>query len=136
MSEEDTLKEILTKLEEHERRITSLEGIPGEKKGEGKKLSIKEFILEKKPSDDVQRTLVIGYWLEHFEDMDKFNAKDLAEGYRSAKEPLPANINDKVNSNIRGGRMMQAKEKKDKFKGWLLTNSGEKFVEEELPEGK
>jgi len=135
MSVEDVIKDIMTKLGDHESRISALEGMPAKKpKAEGKKLSLKEFILTKKPGDDVQKTLVIGYYLEHFESMDRFNARDLADGFRSAKEPLPTNINDKVNLNIGKGYMMEAKEKKDKFKAWVLTNSGEKFVEEGLPE--
>lgn len=135
---EDSLENIMRKLEEHESRISALEGMPAKRtQVEGKKLSVKEFLLTKKPTDDVQRTLVIGYYLEHFELMDSFNIKDLADGFRLAKEPLPTNINDKVNLNIKGekGYMMEAKEKKDKFKAWVLTNSGEKFVEEELPKG-
>ena len=135
MSGEDMIKDIMRKLEDHENRISALEGIPAKRtQVEGKKLSIKEFLLAKKPTDDVQRTLVIGYYLEHFELMDRFNARDVADGFRAAKESLPTNINDKVNSNIGKGYMMEAKEKKDKFKAWVLTNSGEKFVEEELPE--
>ena len=137
MSGEDIIKDIMGKLDDHESRISALEGMPAKKtQGEGKKLSIKEFILTKKPVDDVQKTLVIGYYLEHFESMDRFNARDLADGFRSAKEPPPTNINDKVNLNIGKGYMMEAKEKKDKFKAWVLTNSGERFVEEVLPEGK
>ena len=137
MSVEDVIKDIMTKLGDHESRISALEGMPAKKtEGQGKKLSIKEFLLTKKPGDDVQKTLVIGYYLEHFEGMDKFNARDLTEGFRLAKEPPPTNINDKVNLNIQRGRMMEAKEKKGKFKAWVLTNSGEKFVEEGLPEGE
>jgi len=137
MSGEDMIKDIMGKLEDHENRISALEGMPAKRtQVEGKKLSIKEFLLAKKPRDDVQQTLVVGYYLEHLEGMDKFNTKDLAEGFRSAKEPPPTNINDKVNLNIRKGHMMKAKEKKDKFKAWVLTNSGEKFVEEGLPKGE
>lgn len=137
MSVEDVIKDIMTKLGDHERRISVLEGAPAKKiQAEGKKLSVKEFLLAKKPTDDVQRTLVIGYYLEHFESMDSFNIRDLASGFRSAKEPPPININDKVNSNIDKEYMMKAKEKKDKLKAWVLTNSGEKFVEEGLPEGE
>lgn len=137
MSGEDIIKDIMGRLDDHERRISALEGMPAKKtQGEGKKLSIKEFILTKKPVDDVRKTLVIGYYLEHYESAGRFNAKDLAEGFRLAKEPLPANINDKVNRNIQSGRIMDAKEKKDNLKAWVLTNSGEKFVEEELPESK
>ena len=137
MSAEDNLENIKGKLEEHESRISALEGMRTKKTDrEVKKLSVKEFLLTKKPTDDVQRTLAIGYYLEHLERMDKFNTKDLAEGFRSAKEPPPTNINDKVNLNIRKGYVMEAKEKKDKFKAWVLTNSGEKFIEEGLPEGE
>lgn len=137
MSGED-ISEVIRILEDHERRISALEGIPSTKtKIEGKKLSIKEFMLTKKPKGNVQKTLVIGYYLEHFDGMDRFNARDLAEGFRSAKEPLPANINDKANSNIENGHMMPVKEKKDKFKAWVLTNTGEKFVDGGLKtEGK
>ena len=137
MLTEDVVKDIMTKLEDHETRISALEGMPAKKpQAEGKKLSIKEFLLTKKPRDGVQQTLVIGYYLEHLEGMNSFNKKDLAEGFRSAKEPLPTNINDKVNSNISNGHMMEAKEKKDKLMAWVLTNSGEKFVEEGLPKGE
>ena len=134
---EDILKEVTIRLEEHERRISALEGAPAKTvQPQGKKLSVKEYLLTRKPSDDVQRTLVIGYYLEHFESMESYNVRDLANGFRSAKEPPPLNINDKVNVNIRKGHMMEAKEKKDKSKAWVLTNSGEKFVEGEMPEGE
>jgi len=130
--EKEEIADIIKKLEDHERRISALEGMPQKTISEGKKLSVKEFILEKKPSDDVQKTLVIGYYLEHFEGMDKFNVKDLTEGFRLARERLPTNINDKVNLNIAKGYLMAAKEKKDKFKAWCLTNTGEKLVESGL----
>ena len=130
--EKEEIADIIKKLEDHERRISALEEMPQKIIREGKKLSVKEYILEKKPLDDVQRTLVIGSYLEHFEGMDKFNVKDLTEGFRLAREPLPGNINDKVNLNITKGYLMAAKEKKNKFKAWCLTNRGEKFVENEL----
>ena len=133
---DDKIDEIIKKLAELESRVSALEGRTDKRTAEDKKLSVKEFLLTKKPADNVQRTLAIGYYLEHFESMDSFNTRDLADGFRSAKEPLPANINDKVNSNIEKGRMMGDKEKKDKFKAWVLTNTGEKFVEEELPESE
>jgi len=134
MAEEGIIKDLMKKLDDHERRISVLEDAPPKKiQAEGKKLSVKEFLLTKKPNDDVQRTIVIGYYLEHFESMDSFNIRDLADGFRWAKERPPTNINDKVNLNIGKGYMMKAKEKKDKFKAWVLTNSGEEFVEEKLP---
>lgn len=132
MAREQIINDIMKKLEDHEHRIAVLERMPERAESKGKKLSLKEFILTKNPTDDVQRTLVIGYYLEHFGGVSAFNAKDLTEGFRSAKEPVPLNINDKVNSNIAKGHMMPVKEKKDKLKAWILTNSGERLVEEDL----
>lgn len=128
MSEE--VSQIKRKLEEHEERISRLEKLLETKpKDVQKKLSIREFILSKNPKDEVQKTLAIGYYLEKYEDLTSFNAKDLENGFRSAKEKIPGNINYKVIRNIQKGYMMEAKEKKEKLKAWYLTNSGEKYVE-------
>jgi len=129
----DEMHELKKKLEEHEKRITELEKIFKSDPKTGKKqISIKEFILSKKPKKDVQKTLVIGYYLEKFEGMSIFNLKDLEEGFRKAKEKVPENINDKVNKNIKKDRIADAKEQKDNKKAWYLTNKGEEFVENVL----
>lgn len=124
-------------LDDHERRIRALEGIPKfEVKGKNKKMSIKEFLISKKPKDDVQRTLVICYYLEKHKNMNSFNAKDIEDGFREAKEKVPDNVNYKAIQNIKSGCMMEAKEKKDKFKAWTLTSTGERFVENDFKKEK
>lgn len=131
MNDIDTGK-IIEKLEAIEQRLDKLEGVPRKQVNEGKILSLKEFILNKKPSDDIQKTLVIGYYLEHYSGEKSFNVRDLVEGFRSARESVPGNVNNKVNINISKGHMMDAREKKDKLKAWVLTNTGEKFVDNQL----
>ena len=118
-------------IDDHEKRIRELEIKleSGEKPVTAKPLSLKEFILKKKPIYDVQRTLVIGYFLERHNQFLSFNAKDLEDSFRAAKEPVPANINDKANKNVKNGHMMETKEKKDNMKAWVLTSSGERVVE-------
>lgn len=93
-----------------------------------KKVSIKEFLLEKRPKDAVQTTLSIGFYLESHEGVAPFNKVDLEEKFRAAKIPAPANINDKVNMCIKNGHMMEDKEKKNGMKAWVLTNSGEELI--------
>ena len=130
-------KETKQTLDDHERRIKILEGVPkSEAKGGKKQTSIKEFLISKKPKDDVQRTLVICYHLEKYKGMGSFNAKDIEDCFRDAKEKVPDNVNYKVIQNIKSGYMMEAKEKKDKFKAWTLTSSGERFVENDLKKEK
>ncbi len=137
MSNEEVLKTIRGKIEEHEERISKLEAL-SQKKPEliTKKLSIKEFILSKKPQDDIQKTLAIGRYLERYEGFSSFNVPDLDKGFRDAKEPVPQNINDKANKNIAKGHMMEAKEKKDNITAWVLTNSGEEYVDSGFQEKK
>lgn len=137
MSLEEMLEAIKKQLLDHESRISKLEIQPKIDKDTGtKKLSIKEFILSKKPKNDIQRTLVVGFYLDKYEGLDCFNTKDLENGFRSARETVPSNMNVDVNENIKKGYFAETKEKKDNQKAWYLTNLGEEFVNTGLPEQK
>ena len=136
MIPDEEIIEIKKKLEEHEKRISKLESLSQTKPETiEKKHSVKEFILSKKPKNDVQRTLTIGYYLEKYENFSSFNVSDLEEGFRTAKEKVP-NIGDKVQKNIKKGHIMDVKEKKDNLKAWVLTSSGEMHVEKDFKQGK
>lgn len=97
-----------------------------------KKISIKEFLIQKKADDDVKRTLTIGYFLENMENMQFFNVDDIKKSFALAKLPAPSNINDKINMNIKNGHIMEVEEKKDSKKAWVLTVSGENFVKNDF----
>lgn len=94
-----------------------------------KKLSLKEFIISKAPSNGVQMTLTIAYYLETYEGISSFNAADLEQGFRAARESVPANINDKANMCVKNGYFMEEKNKKDSMKAWLVTRTGEEVVQ-------
>ena len=129
MSEE--LKEIKNLLGKLDERISRLEASLGDKTKpieEKKKLAVREFMLEKEVITGTDKTLVLGYYLEKFEQLDSFNVDDIERAFREAKEPVPGNINEAVNKNIRKGFMMSSGEKDGK-NAWILTNSGEKFVD-------
>lgn len=126
-------EEVRKILENHEKRLSELETfLKSNPEPLQKRLSPKEFILAAKPKDDVQKTLVLAYYLEKYGGMTVFNAKDLEHAFREAKEPVPDNINVKVIKNIKKGDIMEAQQKKDNFKAWTLTASGERFVENNL----
>jgi hypothetical protein len=131
-------EEIRKILEDHGERLKKLEdtvfSLSVPKKNEQKKMSMKEFILSRSPKGDVQKTLVIGYYLEKYDGLSCFNMKDLENGFHLAKETIPLNINSKVVKNIEKGHMMEYQDKKGSLKAWCLTNSGEKFVEDGLKE--
>lgn len=138
MEDDKKLSEKVSSLED---RVSALEALINNNPIEvvvshGKKLSIKEFILSKRPSGDVQKALAIAYYLEKHDGMDSFNVEDLARGFQLAKESTPANVNDKINMNIKKGHIAEAGEKKGNKKAWIVTNSGEKFVDDGFKEPK
>lgn len=102
---------------------TAKQHIPKEKK-----LSLKEFIISRAPSNAVQTTLTIAYHLENHDGVSPFNAADLEQGFRAAREPVPTNINDKANMCVKNGYFMEEKSKKDKMKAWVVTRTGEEVV--------
>ena len=137
MASNEEIMEIKKKLKEYEERISKLESVSQTKpETVKKKISIKEFILSKKPKNDVQKTLAIGYFLEKYEDISSFNVKDLKSGFKAAREKVPKNIGDKVQLNIKKAHMMEFKEKKDNLKSWILTDSGEKYIGSDFKKGE
>lgn len=130
------LNKITEKLELHEKRIQKLESLLEKNlTNSEKKISIREFIISKKPENAVEKTLVIGYYLEKFKKMKCFTKKDILKGFKDSKEkniPPEKKIYDKISSNIQKGHMMEAEEKKDNSKAWLITITGETYVETKM----
>ena len=131
------LSEMKRKLMEHEKRLAKLEKLLQTKpEVVEKKVSIREFMISKNPKSEMERTLTIAYYLERFGSLASFNAKDLENGFRRAKEKLPRNINYEVIRCIQKGYLMEAEEKKDNRKAWHLTNTGLEYVEKDFAEEK
>ncbi len=133
-----TTKIIEQRLSELEERVTKLE-VAGSVSpvrhaglGKQKKISAKEFLMTKELRTETQKTLVLGYYLEYMEGMATFNIDDLMVVFRTAKEKHPRNVNDVVNKNVARGLLMEVVEKKNSKKAWVLTSTGEKWVEEEV----
>lgn len=138
MSADDTSKKLdvildaVKKLEARVARIEAGSATPNVDRTSGrlapKKTSIREFLLQHPPNNDVQRTLAVGFFLEKHAGMSSFTAADLEKGYRDAKHKLPSNINMNVNHSIRNGHMMEGEEKKGNKTAWVLTAYGEEYV--------
>jgi hypothetical protein len=132
------IKELADRVAAIEKRLAVLEqgtqSNAGASGKEEKQLSVKEFILSKNPTSAVEKTLAIAYFVERFGRMASFNVDDLTHHFQLAKEPIPGNINASVDKNVAKGLIAEAKEKKDKKKAWIVTNSGEKVVEKGFKE--
>jgi len=131
MEEKIAFETIGKKIEELESRISKLEILIAAQppKLTQKKLSLREFVLSKKPNTEAQVGLLIGYYLEHFEGKTSFTAKDISDGFRLAKEPVPANVSDIIFKNAKKAFIDETKEKTGGIKSWTLTNSGIQEIE-------
>lgn len=124
------------KISELEKRIKALESfiktsIPmgSSPQQTTKQMSAKEFLLSKNLSSSIDKTLALAYYLEKVEQMSSFNINDIMGTFQAAREKLPANLHDMINKNIAKGYLMKVQELKDSKKAWVLTVTGEKFVE-------
>ena len=119
------------KVQKIEAKLTSSENMDAAPEPK-KKMSVNEFLMTKKLDDDVKRTLAVAYWLDHHEKVGSFNTDDIKQWFRLAKFPIPKNVNDKINMNIKNGHVAEEREKKDSKKAWYITSTGVAFLENDL----
>jgi len=122
------LDSIKSLLENHEKRIARLEQTLIEKNKKDE--SIKEFLISKQPQTSLDKTLTIGYFLENYTPLPSFGVADIEHGFRQSKETPPSNISDMISKNAAKGFLMESKTKRGTKKSWVLTNSGEKLIEQ------
>lgn len=99
-----------------------------------KKLSLREFLDTKRIRGHYDKALCIAYFKEINEGITPLTVRNLEDGYREAKEPLPKNLSDTTYQNIKRGFLMESKisSAQEKRRTWELTNKGIKYVEEAL----
>jgi len=96
-----------------------------------KPISLQELMNEKKPKNDVETTLIFGYYIETILRKETFNTRDITECYKKAKEKIPPNVSDKIKMNVQNGWMMPV-DKKGALFNYTLTRSGIKKIENGL----
>jgi len=138
-----TNEELLKRICDQEDRIKRLEQVLLQNSGEinrftntPKRLSLRELMRRTKSRTNVEKVLLVGYFLEQHEGLKCFNADDMKRAFQNAKEPVLSNTLAFINQNIKNGNIMQVKEKKDNRKAYTLTASGEDLVEKSLGEEK
>lgn len=90
-----------------------------------------EFLDQKgNPEKHTEVVVAYAYWLFHVEKMESFNVKDIVSCYDRTRKTKPSNPNQMVNQNVARHLFAEAKEKKDGFKAWVITRTGEEYVEQ------
>jgi hypothetical protein len=93
----------------------------------GKKLAAAEFLKRISHTNQQDRALALGYYLEKVEGLTSFTTKELLEASRQAKYPF-SNISESVSRLVGRGLMMSAGDKEG-ARAYSLTASGEQQIE-------
>ncbi len=94
-----------------------------------RQMSVAEYVLEKNPTDDTERTLVLASFLEIFREQTNFTADELRRLFIESRLKAPSNVNDKIGKRIQKGHIMPVGERDGK-KTWCLTMTGQAVVKE------
>lgn len=134
MAEESSaLGELADRIRRLEERVTRLAGgqrpISAGSGGRHKAPAIGEFVRAKAPKGAPETALVIGAFLERVERLPSFNRADLEDGFRRSKLAVPVNLRETINKVVAKGHMTQAMEKKDKLDAFIVTQSGDDYVD-------
>ena len=90
-----------------------------------------EFLDQKgNPSKHTDSVAVFAYWLFKVEKMTTFNVQDIIECYDKTRKAKPSNVNQIINQNVASHVFAEASEKKDGLKAWVITRTGEEYVEQ------
>lgn len=92
----------------------------------GKRLSPAEFLRKLSHTNQLDRALALGYYLEKVEKASSFTTKDLLALTRQVKYPF-ANISESVSRLVGRGLMMSAGDK-DGLRAYSLTATGEQMI--------
>ncbi|HEX69385.1 MAG TPA: hypothetical protein ENG10_03720 [Candidatus Bathyarchaeota archaeon] len=92
--------------------------------------SLVEFLRNKgTPRKHTDIAIIFSYWLFHRENMQAYNIDDIAKCYDEARIKMPKNLTDTMNKLQKKGYVKPVGEKDGK-KAWIITQSGEEYVEQ------
>ena len=94
-----------------------------------------EFFKGFNPEKEIDKTLVIMYFLESRRGIKNITTKDISEGFREVREKTPKNVADKIQLLHKKG-LITPVGMVDNLKGWMITRSGLNYLEELKNEGK
>ena len=90
-----------------------------------------EFLdIKGNPKKHTDVVAIFAYWLLHVEKVKLFNAEDIERCYDLTRKTKPKNIHSTIDKNVQRHIFADAKEKKDGKKAWIITRTGEEYVEQ------
>ena len=94
-------------------------------------MDLTEFLATKKATTHPDRVVAIAYYTYHTHNGAGVTTQELTDAYSRARVKKPQNFPDVIAACVRRGRLVEG-ERKDGAKSWVITRTGEAFVEQSL----
>jgi hypothetical protein len=130
------------RLAEVERKVAELESAdksppPKGSQSGAAKISPREFLLDREPKTDNDKTLTAAFYIEQLSGAESFDFDDIERFLGQAKEPMPRNRRDPPYQNVKKGYFREVGEREQGMHArnrWALTNKGIQRVESKFVE--
>ena len=94
-------------------------------------MDLTEFLASRKATTHPDRVVAIAYFFYRTQNGAGVTTQDLTDGYSRARVKKPQNFPDVIAACVRRGRLVEG-ERKDGMKSWVITRTGEGYVEQNL----
>jgi hypothetical protein len=94
-------------------------------------MDLTEFLAAKKATTHPDRVVAVAYYMYHTQNGAGVTTQDLTDAYGRARVKRPQNFPDVIAACVRRGRLVEG-ERKDGLKSWVITRTGEAYVEQNL----
>jgi hypothetical protein len=94
-------------------------------------MDLTEFLASKKATTHPDRVVAVAYYTYHTQNGAGVTTQDLTDAYSRARIKRPQNFPDVIAACVRRGRLVEG-ERKDGLKSWVITRTGEAYVEQNL----
>lgn len=94
-------------------------------------MDLTEFLASKKVATHPDRVVAVAYFIYRTQNGAGVTTQDLTDAYSRARVKKPQNFPDVIAACVRRGRLVEG-ERKDGMKAWVITRTGETYVEQNL----
>ncbi|MFB6144843.1 MAG: hypothetical protein ABEJ98_06030 [Candidatus Nanohaloarchaea archaeon] len=126
-------KDLEERIEDLERRVRKIEEEKTRKEsgsGQAVPLEMSDFKKDFDPKTYADKATIVARYLEKHEGKENFDTDDLNQGFKLCKWKRPANMSDIVSKAAGSKELFMSDGEKDGKKKWMLTETGEKHVED------
>ena len=94
-------------------------------------MDLTEFLATKKATTHPDRVVAIAYYIYRTRGGAGVTTQELTDAYSRARIKKPQNFPDVIAACVRRGRLVEG-ERKDGMKSWVITRTGEAYVDQNL----